>query len=362
MDDLKQGYLAIRREEVLGIIVCILMAASSYIVTRGTLFENGPRILPSELFIENVVFSTLSQIGPIVLALLIGLPIAIKSLAPGASYSGKYLLRIAIALMGARVTIDVLSRASPIGIIIILLTMAFAIVSAFYLGNKWKLEQDASALIGTGNAICGVSACLTVAPVIKAKPHNLHAVIGVISILGLIGVFFVPWLATIIGLSDAQSAVLIGGSLHEVGNVVPAAEIYYNTLGGGDILGLVLAYKMIRVAMLVVVAYYLAHLFSKRAWSSGENISIRPQGFLIVFVAVAIIVSLLLTLEPQTGDAIRTSLINISASLLTIAMAGVGLAMNLRQTIHIGKRLLPLTGLIWLAQLALLLILITILV
>jgi len=294
-----QSYFTVSRKDIAGIAMCVLLAGLSYIMTRGTLFENGPRILPAEWFLSDPVFSTLAKIGPIVLALLLGLVITARALTPGASYSSKHLLRIAIALMGARVTVDVLARASPIGLVVILGAMAFTLLLALYIGRRWKLDRDASALIGTGNAVCGVSACLCIAPVIRAKPGNLHAIIGVISLLGLLGVFFIPWIATLLGLSDAQAAVLIGGSLHEIGNVVPAAEIYQNALGGGDVLGLVLAYKMIRVAMLVAIAYFLARLFS----DGSEDIRsgrapVRPQGFLLVFVAVAAFVSALIIFEP----------------------------------------------------------------
>ncbi len=289
-DDLKE-YFALGRKEALGIAACVLLAMLAYVVTRGTLFENGPRVLPAELFVSDPVFSTLAKIGPIVLALLLGLLITSRLLIPGASYSGKYLLRVAIALMGARVTVDVLSRASPAGLAIILATMAFTVWLALRMSRKRAVDKDAAALIGTGNGVCGVSACLCIAPVINARPHNLHAVIGVISLLGLVGVFLVPWLAALLNLTDAQAAVFIGGSLHEIGNVVPAAELYQSALGGGDVLGLVLAYKMVRVAMLVVLAYVLARLFSRAG--EGRGVPVKPQGFLLVFVAVAAAVSIL---------------------------------------------------------------------
>lgn len=353
-EDLK-GYYTVGKKEIWGIVACMLLAAFSYIITRGTLFENGPRILPADLFVSDPVFSFLSKIGPIVLALVIGLFITSRSLAPGAAYSGKYLLRVAIALMGARVTVDVLSRASITGLVIILGVMAVTILLALYLGRRWKLEKDASALIGTGNAVCGVSACLCVAPVVKARPHNLHAVIGVISLLGLIGVFIIPWIATLFGLTDAESAVFIGGSLHEIGNVVPAAEIYQNALGGGDILGLVLAYKMVRVAMLVVVAYALARAFSGSGEGEGKSEPVRPQGFLIVFVIMAALISMLITVDPTLGGEVKAAIVNVSASVLTVAMAGVGLAMNLRETARVGRRLLPITTVVWTVQTALLL-------
>lgn len=361
-DDFKE-YFTIRREDIPGIIACVLLALFSYIITRGTLFENGPRLLPAELFIEDPLFSTLAKIGPIVLSLVLGLFITSKKLAPGASYSGKYLLRVAIALMGARVTIDVLSRASLSGMLVIMGVMAFTIWLALFLGKKWKMDKDASALVGTGNAICGVSACLSVAPVVKAKPHNTYAVVGVISLLGLIGLFLIPWIALVCGLTDSQAAVFIGGSLHEIGNVVPAADIYHYALGGGDIVALVLAYKMVRVALLVIVAYAFARMFSKDSGADGEDdVAIKPQGFLIVFVAVATLMSLLIIIDPIRGGEIKSVLVNLSASLLTVAMAGVGLAMGLRETIQVGRRLLPVTGIVWLFQIALLLLLTIILV
>ena len=240
-------------------------------------------------------------------------------------------------IMGARVTVDVLSRASIVGLVLIIGVMAFTLSLALYLGRRWKLDKDASALIGTGNAVCGVSACLCVAPVVEAKPHNTHAVIGVISLLGLLGVFIIPWIATLFGLTDAEAAVFIGGSLHEIGNVVPAAEIYHSALGGGDIVGLVLAYKMVRVAMLVVVAYVLASIFSGESKGQEKGKAVRPQGFLIVFVTMAVLISLLITLEPSVGGQVKAIIVDVSASLLTIAMAGVGLAMSSHQLHSLGK-------------------------
>ncbi len=38
-----------------GILVCIIVAFVSYILTRGTLWDGGFRILPAELFADNPV-------------------------------------------------------------------------------------------------------------------------------------------------------------------------------------------------------------------------------------------------------------------------------------------------------------------
>jgi uncharacterized integral membrane protein (TIGR00698 family) len=358
LDDAR-SYLGIGRKEVPGLLFCALVALLSYVITRGVLLDGGPRVLEADLFQSDPIFSTLFKVGPIVLALLIGLLVNFSPLSPGGAYAGRFLLRLAIVLMGARVTVDVLSRASTTGIVIILVVMSFTIWLSLLVGKRTRLEKDAAALIGTGNSICGVSACLSVAPVIDAKAHNTHAVIGVISVLGLIGVFAVPWLASVAGLSAAQAEVLIGGSLHEVGNVIPAADLYHNALGGEDVAALVLTYKMIRVAMLVVVAYVLGKLFQE---GGNASTGTRMPGFLMAFVIVAALMSLLIYSLPEIGGQVRSAVVSSSASLLTVAMAGVGLSMDLRQTVRVGRKLLPVAALVWMVQLTLLLVLTVLLV
>lgn len=357
VDDAR-SYLSLGRKEAPGLIFCVLVAIFSFVITRGVLLDGGPRVLDAGLYDSHPIFSALFKVGPIVLALLIGLLVNFTPLNPGGAYAGRYLLRLAIVLMGARVTADVLSKASPAGILIILAVMAFTIWLSLFLGKRMRMEKDAAALIGTGNSVCGVSACLSVAPVIDAKAHNTHAVIGVISILGLIGVFAVPWLASASGLSAAQAEVLIGGSLHEVGNVIPAADLYHNALGGDDVAALVLAYKMIRVAMLVVVAYVLSRMFQETGKGSGA----RMPGFLIAFVIVAALMSVFIYALPELGGEVRSATVSSSTSLLAVAMAGVGLSMDLRQTVRVGRKLMPAASLVWAVQLVLLLVLTKLLV
>lgn len=348
-----KGYLKVGKGELPGLAVCLLIALVAFIVTRGTIMDAGPRVLSVELFHDNILFSTLYKVGPIVLSLVAGLIINLSPLNKGSAYASKYLLRMAIVLMGARVTADVLSQASLAGVVVIIVVMTFTIWLSLFLGRKISLEKDAAALIGTGNAICGVSACLSVAPAIKARPHNVFAVIGVISLLGLVGVFLVPWMASAIGLSTAQAEVFIGGSLHEIGNVLPAADLYHVAFGGEDVSSLVLAYKMVRVAMLVVVAYVLSRAFEEKGDGDASKVSV--QGFLLAFVIMAVLMSMLIYVLPDEGKEVRSAIVSLSSSLLTVAMAGVGLAMNLKETLRVGRQLLPLAALIWIVQLGLLL-------
>ena len=359
-EDFLEYFRSADRAVLPGLLICIVVSVFSFLVTRGTLWDGGDALLPVSMFVESPIFSLLTKIGPIVLALIICLFINVKRFDAGGSYAGKYLLRIAIILMGARVTADVLMTASPVGLVLILGVLAGTIALAMALGKKFGQSWETSALTGTGNGICGVSAALSVAPVVHAEQKYLHAVVGVISLLGIVGVFLVPAIAMGVGMTDTQAEVFIGGTLHEIGNVIPAADLYTAMTGGEDVGALALAYKMIRVAMLVVVASVFGWLWCRRqelshAACPETRVKAKVQGFLILFVVMAVGMTAFITASPDAGHAVQSSLIHISVTILTIAMAGVGLSMNLRQTVSVGKILLPYASLVWLVQVVLLL-------
>ena len=348
------------RHAVPGLLVCIAVTLLSFLLTRGTLWDGGVALLPQDLFTDNPVFSLLAKICPIILALVIFLFINYRLFDAGGLYAGKYLLRIAIILMGTRVTADVLMTASATGLVIILAVLALTIVLAMVLGKKFGHTLEISALAGTGNGICGVSATLSVAPVIQADQKYVHAVVGVISLLGIIGVFLIPAVAVVAGMTDAQAEVFIGGTLHEIGNVIPAADLYTAISGGEDVGALSLAYKMIRVAMLVVVASVFGWLWCRHreavdASCQANHVKAKVQGFLILFVVMAVSMTACIAVSPDAGHAVQSVLVNISVIILTIAMAGLGLSMNLLETISVGKTLLPFSSLLWLVQVVVLL-------
>ena len=350
------AYFSVNKTQIPGILFCCIIAAAAFLLTRGTLFDGGFQILPAEWFQENPAFLLLSKVGPIVLALLICLFINVRFFKAGGSYTGKFILRTAIILMGARVTADVLLTASVPGLVIILTVLAATILFAMKCGTFLKKPWDACAVTGSGTGICGVSAALSVAATVNAEQKYVHAVVGIISILGLAGVFLIPLLAFGFDMTTAQAEVFIGGTLHEIGNVIPAAELS-TAFGGEEIAALALTYKMVRVAMLVVVAAVFSRLVLKRTETKTAGEKPRLQGFLILFALLAAGMSLFILLAPEAGRAVQDVLVHTSVTLLTIAMAGVGLSMNLKETFLVGKSLLPFASAVWLVQIILMLIL-----
>ena len=125
----------------------------------------------------------------------------------------------------------------------------------------------------------------------------MQSVVGVISLLGIVGVFVIPAIASFLSMTPTQAEVFIGGTLHEIGNVIPAADLYYS-IKGSDVGTLALAYKMIRVAMLVVVATVFGWIYCRRQTKqvngSCPTEKAKIQGFLIMFVIIAVLMSLVI--------------------------------------------------------------------
>ena len=109
--------------------------------------------------------------------------------------------------------------------------------------------------------------------------------------------------------------------------------------------------------MLVVVAAVFSRLVLKRTETKTAGEKPRLQGFLILFALLAAGMSLFILLAPEAGRAVQDVLVHTSVTLLTIAMAGVGLSMNLKETFLVGKSLLPFASAVWLVQIILMLIL-----
>ena len=135
------AYFSVNKTHIPGILFCCIIAAAAFLLTRGTLFDGGFQILPAEWFQENPAFLLLSKVGPIVLALLICLFINVRFFKAGGSYAGKFILRTAIILMGARVTADVLLTASVPGLVIILTVLAATILFAMMVGSNMLVKK-----------------------------------------------------------------------------------------------------------------------------------------------------------------------------------------------------------------------------
>jgi uncharacterized integral membrane protein (TIGR00698 family) len=293
-------------------------------------------------------------VDPLVLAILLGAAIRTMVgdrpiLDAGVDLASKTFLEIAIVLLGASVDLGTLLAAGPRLFGAIALFVALALGVGFAIARALRLPAPLAILIAAGNAICGNSAIAAVAPVIGADREHTAAAVAFTAVLGVAAVLGLPLVMAPLGLTHTQYGVLVGLTVYAVPQVLAAA--FPVSAVAGEMATLV---KLSRVLLLgpVVLGFALARP------AQGSSRGRLPVGefvpwFIVGFLALAIVRSYELLPGAQVYQ-----LRLMSQSLTILAMAGLGLSVDLRALRRIGVRVALSAGLGVLALMGLALVLI----
>jgi len=271
------------------------------------------------------------------LALLLGMAFNFlghdKQCAPGIELAAKTLLRAGVALLGLRISLgDVVTLGWPpvlMVVVAIAATMAFGTVVSRLLG----FSRQFGILTGGSVAICGASAAMAISSVLPnnkdSQRDTLFTVITVTS-LSTIAMIFYPLITHFFNLNPQQTGMFLGGTIHDVAQVVGAG---YNV--SEDVGALSVFVKLLRVAMLVPVILLIG-LYLRRSKLVDNEVSgnkVAVPSFLIGFVVLFVLNST--NLVPTV---ITDSMTDLSAALLVTAIGALGIRTSIQDMLSIGWR------------------------
>ena len=291
----------------------------------------------------------------LVVAILVGMAVRTAWTPPprataGVRFAAKQVLEVAIVLLGASVDLPLLLRSGPSLALGIVLLVVIGLTASYTIGRLLGLPRNLAVLVACGNSICGNSAIAAVAPVIDAEQEHVASSIAFTAILGVVVVVGLPLLVHPLALSNYQYGVMAGLTVYAVPQVLAAA--FPVSVLSGQVGTLV---KLMRVLMLgPVVLFFALRNRVKPSASRGPNTSVtsrmhasaddrtrRPSftrfvpWFIIGFMVFAAL---------RSGGAIPASVADpmktISTWLTVLAMAGLGLGVNLRAIAHVGIRVM----------------------
>lgn len=271
------------------------------------------------------------------LALLLGLALNFLAedgtrTAPGIAVTARTVLRLGVALLGARISVDMLAELGGPAIALVVagvvLTIGFALLASRFVGRGWRFAL----LTGGSVAICGASAAMAIAAVLpkheKSERDLVFTVLSV-TVLSTVAMVIYPMLANLFHFDARDSGVFLGGTIHDVAQVVGAGfSIGPET---GETATLV---KLIRVSMLapVVLCFSLAiRQMGLADLSEGKRPPLLP-GFVIGFLVLAALNSV--GLVPQMVADWAGAL---SRWALLIAIAAVGIKTSLARMLEVGS-------------------------
>ena len=303
-----------------GVVLCIAIAAIASLVQYA-----------EERLIGHAI------VEAIVVAILLGMVVrTIRApdprYEPGIAFSAKQVLEFAVFLLGASVNLPELVRAGPALLGGIILIVALALAFGYTMGRAFGLAPKLAVLVACGNAICGNSAIAAVAPVIGANPDDVASSIAFTAVLGVVMVLGLPLLIDPLTLSHYQYGVVAGMSVYAVPQVL-AATFPVSALSG-EVGTLV---KLVRVLMLGPVVLFFSVVSRRRARARGDAQRLAI-GKLVPWFIVGFIVLAVLRSTGIIPVAVAAPVRELSRLLTIVAMAALGLGVDVRAVARAGSR------------------------
>ncbi|MGL5710716.1 MAG: YeiH family protein, partial [Cetobacterium sp.] len=202
-----------------------------------------------------------------------------------------------------------------------------------------------SALMASGNAVCGSSAIGATSPVIKANDNDKGISITIVNLTGTLLMFALLPIANLLyNFNTLETSALLGGILQSVGQVIAAGSMVNH-----KVLELATIFKIVRIVFLVIVVFWCSKEFKNNnvekeieadtkisleneAYSKQKN-SLSIPWYIIGFFILCALFSL--GLIPDTFS--KTFKL-ISSKFEIIALAGIGMRINISELIKQGPK------------------------
>lgn len=259
----------------------------------------------------------------------------LRRLLPGFAAAGRQVLQASVVVLGAGLSLGEVVRVGGQSLPVMAGTLTVALGGAWALGRLLGVHREAALLIGVGTGICGASAIAAVTAVTGPAKDRVAYALGTIFTFNIAAVLLFPPLGHLLGLSQEGFGLWSGTAVNDTSSVVAASYAYGATAGAYAVV-----VKLTRSLMIVPVCLVLQ---ARKGRPAGRIWQVFPL-FILAFLAASAVASLggvPASWHPQISA--------LSAFLITVALTGIGLGLDLSQVRAAGVRPLLLGALLWLA-------------
>jgi len=140
--------------------------------------------------------------------------------------NGSNFLKAGIILLGATISLDSVSEISVNYVPLVSFYVLMVFLVGFLLGRVLKVSKKHLILLVAGTAICGGTAIVSLAPIIKPKTEELVSSISLVFLLNLLAIIFFPLIGQYFGMSEKEFGIFSALTIHDTASVLGAASIY----------------------------------------------------------------------------------------------------------------------------------------
>ena len=263
----------------------------------------------------------------IIYSLILNLPdnFITKSAGPRLLQTGIVILGLSISLTKA---FSVTGSYLPSISLLVIITFFLGI----YIGKLIGLDKKLTLLIASGAAICGGTAMVAIAPIIKARPKDLLTAITLIFLLNALAIIIFPIIGLYLGLSQDQFGAWAAMAIHDTSSVIGAAMVY-----GEEAVETAATLKLGRTLWLIPLILLLSYRYQDK---SSTNFQLP---FFVLFFIIAIAIGSFIDLNSETLSFIKL----ISQSFLLLGLFCIGSQIDKKVLSNISVKPLQLALILW---------------
>ncbi len=265
-------------------------------------------------------------IGASVIALFIGM--IINSvwrpawLVPGLKFTSKKILKFAIILLGASLSVGVILSVGKLSLVVMFFTLLTCFGGGFFVGKVLGLNWKLSNLISAGTGICGGSAIAAIAPVIDAEDSDIAYAMSATFLFDMAMIVLFPIMGRMLGLSDMAYGLWAGTAVNDTSSVVAAGYAYSE--GAGDFATMVKLTRTLAIIPTVLVFTFVNLRIKRKNHITADSKKVMLgklfPWFIAGFLALAVVNSA--GVIPAEVSAAAKS---VSKFLMVSALAAIGL-------------------------------------
>ena len=292
-----------------------------------------------------------SPISTVLIAILLGILMG-NTFTPrpgmmiGLDFTQQYILKLGIIFLGIRLSFEELFKFGSIAIPLIICCIIGVLILVKLLIKKVPISSKMSYLIAIGTSVCGATAIVATAPVINAKKTEIAYAIANITLFGVIAMIIYPYFAEwYFDDNSLKTGLFLGTSIHETSQVAAAGLIYDQQFNNPETLNVATVTKLIRNTSLVIMIPLFAFLYNRGEVKDKKYsiLNIFPY-FVLGFIGMIMVRNLgdqIFSIDNNNYDLWISLIENIkilATVFLTMAMAAVGISINLNELKSMGYR------------------------
>ena len=237
------------------------------------------------------------------------------------------ILQTGIVLMGFSINFQSAINLSAQYLPAISLFVISTFIFVFLLGLILNIDKKYSLLIASGSSICGGTAMISIAPIIKPKNEDLAAALSILFILNAIGILLSPIVGELLYLSQTHFGAWAATVIHDTSAVIGASMNY-----GFESLETASTLKLARTLWLIPLVLSLSII-------SRHEKKYFPIPLFVLFFVMAIFIGSYFNV-PIQKEIIR----GFSQIILLTGLFSVGTQISIQsmRNIHIKKLIFPI--------------------